>query len=151
MKFIAPHAHQDTLVRPLALLVCLVLLDSGLQYLHKQRALDVLPVNSLLKQVSSTTTSVKEDAPLENIQQRSDSLLMISVLDARLVDSLLKQVSLTTTSVKEDAPLENIQQRLDSLLIISVLNVLQVSSLLRRENQPATLAKNALLTLTPAT
>ena len=102
MKFIAPHAHQDTLVRPLALLVCLVLLDSGLQYLHKQRALDVLPVNSLLKQVSSTTTSVKEDAPLENIQQRSDSLLMISVLDVLLA---------------------NIQQRLDSSLILCVLEV----------------------------
>ena len=99
MTLFAPHAHQDTLVLPLALLVCLAMLDSG-QYLHKQHALDALPVNSLLKQVSPTTISAKENAPLENIQQRSDSLLMISVLDVLLV---------------------NIQQGLDSLLILSVM------------------------------
>ena len=86
--FTAPHAHQDTLVPPLALLVCLVLLDSGLQYLHKQRALDVLLVDSLLKQVSPTTPSAKEDVRLANIQQRSDSLLMSSASDVLLVATL---------------------------------------------------------------
>ena len=110
--------------------------------------LDVLLVSSLLKQVSPTTTSVKEDAPLENIQKRSDSLLILNVLEnVLLVSSLLKQVSPPTTSAEGDAPLESIQQRLDSLLTISAKNVLLVFTLLKRA--AATLAKDALPTHTP--
>ena len=81
-----------------------VLQEHGLQKLDLLQVVnvkvDALLVDFLLKLVSPTTNSAKEDALLENIQKSLDALLMISVLDVLLV---------------------NIQQRLDSLLILSVM------------------------------